>query len=252
MSRLTVGCFSESINPIMDRFYQPRERGMDSILRVLMPFFGPKNYSEMLWKIALADFWLTLACSFLVRYDRWINGLFMRVEHLPGFKEFAAAIKAPEVNVGGFALALLVLIFSRVTRFHDRISDIFKIRARFDRANILLPLAVMSGAQMSARQVANLKRDRHPLMMSKHRVFSFKPHLRPEWRGQDGQNETEQPDHSASLGDSVTASTRMRFSVHTSTSKCADLRTLWRTDVWDRIAEPAENSAYLCLETDVF
>ncbi|MET3237469.1 hypothetical protein [Bradyrhizobium diazoefficiens] len=112
----------------------------------------------------MADFWLTLACSFLVRYDPWINGLFLRVEHLPGVKEFATAIKAPEVNVGGFALALLVLIFSRVTRFHDRISDIFKIRARFDRANILLPLAVMSGAQMSARQVANLKRDRHPLV----------------------------------------------------------------------------------------
>jgi hypothetical protein len=35
-------------------------------------------------------------------------------------------------------------------------------------------------------------------------------------RGQDGQNETEQPDHSASLGDSITASTRIRFSVHTS------------------------------------
>jgi hypothetical protein len=52
-------------------------------------------------------------------------------------------------------------------------------------------------------------------LMSKHRVLSFKPHLRLEWRGQDGQNETEQPDHSASLGDSVTASTRIRFSVHT-------------------------------------
>jgi hypothetical protein len=36
--------------------------------------------------------------------------------------------------------------------------------------------------------------------MSKHRALSFKPQLRLEWRGQDGQNETEQPDHSASLG----------------------------------------------------
>src|SRR5947208_15067231 len=52
-------------------------------------------------------------------------------------------------------------------------------------------------------------------LMSKHRVLSFKPHLRLEWRGQDGQNETEQPDHSASLGDSITSSTRIRFSVHT-------------------------------------
>src|SRR6266568_7247587 len=52
-------------------------------------------------------------------------------------------------------------------------------------------------------------------LMSKHRVLSFKPQLRLEWRGQDGQNETEQPDHSASLGDSITPSTRIRFSVHT-------------------------------------
>jgi hypothetical protein len=52
-------------------------------------------------------------------------------------------------------------------------------------------------------------------LMSKHRVLSFKPQLRLKWRGQHGQNETEQPDHSASLGDSITASTRIRFSVHT-------------------------------------
>jgi hypothetical protein len=52
-------------------------------------------------------------------------------------------------------------------------------------------------------------------LMSKHRVLSFKSQLRLEWRGQDGQSETEQPDHSANLGDSITASTRIRFSVHT-------------------------------------
>jgi hypothetical protein len=52
-------------------------------------------------------------------------------------------------------------------------------------------------------------------LMSQYRVLSFKPQLRLEWRGHDGQNETEQPDHSASLGDSITSSTRIRFSVHT-------------------------------------
>ena len=39
--------------------------------------------------------------------------------------------------------------------------------------------------------------------------------LRLDWRGQDGQDETQKPDHSASLGYSITSSTRMRFSVHT-------------------------------------
>jgi hypothetical protein len=52
-------------------------------------------------------------------------------------------------------------------------------------------------------------------LLSEHRVLSLKPQLRLEWRGEDGQSEAEQPDHSASLGDSVTSSTRIRFSVHT-------------------------------------
>jgi hypothetical protein len=38
--------------------------------------------------------------------------------------------------------------------------------------------------------------------------------LRLERRGQDGQSETEQPDHSASLSDSITSSTRMVFDIH--------------------------------------
>jgi hypothetical protein len=52
-------------------------------------------------------------------------------------------------------------------------------------------------------------------LMSKHRVLGFRPQLRLEWQAHDGQKETEQPDHSASLGDSITSSTRIRFSVHT-------------------------------------
>jgi hypothetical protein len=51
-------------------------------------------------------------------------------------------------------------------------------------------------------------------LMSKHRVLGFKPQLRLEWRGQDGQDETDRPDHSASLGDSVASSTRIGFLVH--------------------------------------
>jgi hypothetical protein len=51
--------------------------------------------------------------------------------------------------------------------------------------------------------------------MSKYRVLSLKPQLRLERRGHDGQSETEQPDHSTSLGDSITSANRMRFSVHT-------------------------------------
>jgi hypothetical protein len=50
---------------------------------------------------------------------------------------------------------------------------------------------------------------------SERRVLSFKPQPRLERRDQDGQHETEKPDHRASLGDSVTSTTRTMFSVHT-------------------------------------
>src|ERR1700688_2175876 len=61
--------------------------------------------------------------------------------------------------------------------------------------------------------------------MPKHRVLSLKPHLRFDWRDQDGQDETQKPDHFASLGDSVTSSTRMRFSVQTASR--SDPRKAW-------------------------
>src|ERR1700738_1988611 len=66
-------------------------------------------------------------------------------------------------------------------------------------------------------------------LMSKHRVLSFKPQLRLEWRGQHGQSETEQPDHSASLGDSTTSSTQIRFSVHTRSRACDEIDFRTRT-----------------------
>jgi hypothetical protein len=52
-------------------------------------------------------------------------------------------------------------------------------------------------------------------LMSEHSIFSLKPDLRLEWRGQGGHHETQKSDHSASLGDSITSATRTRFSVHT-------------------------------------
>ena len=51
--------------------------------------------------------------------------------------------------------------------------------------------------------------------MSKYRILGFKSGLRLDCRRQNGQNEKQQPDHPASLRDSLTSSTRIGFSVHT-------------------------------------
>jgi hypothetical protein len=39
---------------------------------------------------------------------------------------------------------------------HDRLSDLFGIRRRFDRNNILLPLVTMSGARLTPSQITSL------------------------------------------------------------------------------------------------
>src|ERR1700757_3499194 len=65
-------------------------------------------------------------------------------------------------------------------------------------------------------------------LMPKHRVLSLKPQLRLEWRGQDGHNETEEPNHCASLGDSITSSTRTTFSVHTAVRRSQKPQLCWR------------------------
>src|SRR4029077_6352956 len=75
--------------------------------------------------------------------------------------------------------------------------------------------------------------------MPQYRVLSLKPHLRLDWRGQDSQDETQKPDHSASLSDSATSSTRMRFSVHTAAVRqfsIADIILSWPRLTWPALA----------------
>src|SRR5450759_2987698 len=57
-------------------------------------------------------------------------------------------------------------------------------------------------------------------MLSERRILCLKSDIRLEWRGQDGQDETEQGTHyPLTLGDSLSRSIRMRFSVHTATGE---------------------------------
>src|SRR5450759_1681550 len=75
--------------------------------------------------------------------------------------------------------------------------------------------------------------------MSERRVLGFKPALRPEWRGQDGQDETEQGAHNPlTLGDSLSRSMRMKFSVHTTIEAALDVdRARAGNDVADAVGK---------------
>jgi len=53
---------------------------------------------------------------------------------------------------------------ARSIRLHDRISDVFRIRLRFDVDYLLLPLARDSGANVGALSMAKLRKERGRLM----------------------------------------------------------------------------------------
>jgi hypothetical protein len=56
----------------------------------------------------------------------------------------------------------------------------------------------------------------HNHLVSERSIFGLKPALRLEWQDQDGKDKTQQCDHCAlTLGDSLSQSIRIRFSVHT-------------------------------------
>jgi hypothetical protein len=114
--------------------------------------------------------------------------------------------------------------------------------SRRDRSDQPFDKAILPGRGRCGRLVP----DTHGAQSA--RVLSFKPQLRLKWRSQDGKNETEQLDHSASLGDSITSSTRIWFSVHTGgvrTGRCVShchLRLLVWAQICSREAGPAQNS----------
>src|ERR1035441_85309 len=56
-------------------------------------------------------------------------------------------------------------------------------------------------------------------LTAERRILSFKPALRLEWYGQESKKYTQQPEHWVSIGDSITPSTQIRFSVHTRVAK---------------------------------
>lgn len=119
------------------------------------PFTTVKTYSEMLNKIALYT-WLGVIVMIA----------FMRTT-VPAVDTALAAWSVPAVVVGikiplgTIAPAFLAAFVSRMFKLHDRVSDLLGIRERFDVAEILLPLAVLTRSSVT---VEGIRANRRELM----------------------------------------------------------------------------------------
>jgi hypothetical protein len=124
----------------------------------LNPFAPVSDYPSMLNKIALYTFGVTLLAGFCV-YSRvpqirpWLLPVEVAVPEFP--------VKVP---MGVLLVAFGVAFLSRTVKLHDRISDVFGIRKRFDVEVILFPMAAASGAALTLDQQESVRNNRLNLM----------------------------------------------------------------------------------------
>jgi len=146
--------------------YAKRPARMSDFLKLLLPIFlSPTNYLEMLKKLGSFLFYEVWLATFLLREIPDVDAAFRSVENFGHVGSALALIPGHEkINLSGFAVALFVAVISYSIQLHDRISDIFGIRKRFDRNYIILPLAVLVGAKLSPTQLNSAVVNRHTLL----------------------------------------------------------------------------------------
>jgi hypothetical protein len=130
---------------------------LGELLNFIAPFFAtPTNYAEMLKKLAGFAFYQALLISLLLRQIPQVDA---------GLRSLEASVPfASGYELGAVLIALLAALISHVLPLHDRISDLFQIRQRFDTQHIMLPLAGLVGAKLTPEGTLELTRDRHRLM----------------------------------------------------------------------------------------
>jgi len=122
------------------------------------PFEPVSDYPKMLNKLAFYAFWASLLLVTLTRHHIW------RLEDALRKLDVGLPIADLSLPVGSIAVAFGWAFVSRVFKFHDRISDVLRIRLNFDVEAILLPLCAASGGLAKAGLVREITARRHPLM----------------------------------------------------------------------------------------
>jgi hypothetical protein len=135
-------------------------------LKLLLPvFLSPANYSEMLKKLASFLFYEIWIATFFLREIPEINSAFQAIESTPAIRGVVSLIPGGDkLNLTGIAIGLIIASVSYAVQFHDRISDAFGIRRRFDCKHILIPLATAVGTDMTPEKTLSLTQNRDELM----------------------------------------------------------------------------------------
>jgi hypothetical protein len=127
------------------------------------PFATVDDYPGMLNKIPTFTFFASTLGLWLLRVEFTTLDAFLAPLNVP-----IPLLSGVSIPLGTVLPAFVVAFLSRVFKFHDRLSDLFRIRHRFDISAILFPLAIACAADLSVDQMRQVKKRREDLM---YRVF---------------------------------------------------------------------------------
>lgn len=123
------------------------------------PFAAPKDYAEMLNKIMFYTYFGSLGCTVLIgmvspEISTFLNKFTITVN----------VIVFDKLPIAYAIVPLVIALAARISKLHDRISDLFRIREVFDIQEILIPLAGGVGVPVDIKMLAVLKQQRDQLM----------------------------------------------------------------------------------------
>ena len=128
---------------------------------MVWPKLTVSDYSEMLRKLSVSVFIVTIVCVWLLRsHVAAADKLFDRLDLAPGM----VLLGYISIPVGTFLVAVVVAFIFESVKLHDKISEIFNIRAMFDVRWILIPMALLSGAVVTSAQYDRITAERRRLM----------------------------------------------------------------------------------------
>ncbi len=129
---------------------------------ILSTIGTPRNYSDMLRKIFVFNFLGSLGISILVCLaSPKVNALVAK----PSVSIDALGVT---LKIGYLIPPFLFALIARFVKLHDRISDLFGIRRKFDVHEILTPLAEGVSIEITPERQQTLFKERRHLM---YRVF---------------------------------------------------------------------------------
>lgn len=140
---------------------------MIELLKTIFPLFsGPRDYQELLRKLAGFAFWQAYVATWIIRSDHAVDNVLKHLESAYIPSAVLEKLGISNLNPAGFVIALVIAFVFYLAQLHNALAKLFKIRERFDVGSILLPLASLVGVTLDSKQQVKLRSDRNRLMQA--------------------------------------------------------------------------------------